>query len=462
MTANDKNSPNGLWTDSAVIPVEALTEERELASTMTSTAANVSCLPEQTFAIMVHKLYAERVKDYLSRKRGWNDPVSSPLNVKILHTQDISGVSRARRGFILLFIENVIRPVESLPPVARQNISWIGRISHHSNDRGLIWRTLRDQGFKLANNSLRVDVFPRDKTDLICLTLQASCAEELAQPRPSDPFEGPISMTMSASRCSHRLTVICTGNSTFLWGLASRQSNRDSSMMSMKFNHEAADEIVVEAADSITGKDVMGNVEITTPLSRAYYKLDQVWHDYLENYPSLELHLGTGIDLGACPGGWTQVLVHKLGLTSIVAVDPGRPADRILNLPQVVHVQSSIKSTTIAPYGPFTILVCDASDVWIEIMNQIAETVVGKCTWMLPSVCVITLKLPFKTLQSIQRHVDMMAESIPSHLDDMAEKMFPSEDRVQVQYQIVHLMANSDSERTLIAIFHKQVSIEQT
>jgi 23S rRNA C2498 (ribose-2'-O)-methylase RlmM len=233
-------------------------------------------------------------------------------------------------------------------------------------------------------------------------------------------------------------------------------------MMSMKFNHEAADEIVVEAADSITGKDVMGNVEITTPLSRAYYKLDQVWHDYLENYPSLELHLGTGIDLGACPGGWTQVLVHKLGLTSIVAVDPGRPADRILNLPQVVHVQSSIKSTTIAPYGPFTILVCDASDVWIEIMNQIAETVVGKCTWMLPSVCVITLKLPFKTLQSIQRHVDMMAESIPSHLDDMAEKMFPSEDRVQVQYQIVHLMANSDSERTLIAIFHKQVSIEQT
>ncbi|KAI2496532.1 FtsJ-like methyltransferase [Fragilaria crotonensis] len=429
---------------------------------MTSTAPNVSCLPAQTFAIMVHKLYVDRVKDYLSREGGWNDPLPSPLSVKILHTQEISGVSRSRRGFVLLLIEKVNRPVESLPPMARQNISWIGRISHQSEDRGLIWRTLRHQGFQPTNNSLRVDVFPREKTDLICLTLQESCAEELSQPQPSDPFEGPISMTMSASKCSHRLTVICTGTSTFLWGLASRQSNRDSAMFNLKFNHEAADEIVVEPADSNTGKDVMRNVEITTPLSRAYYKLDQVWHDYLENDPMLELNLGTAIDLGACPGGWTQVLVHKLGLSSVVAVDPGRPADRILNLPQVVHVQSSIKSTDIAPYGPFTILVCDASDVWKEIMNQIAATVVGKSKWMLPSVCVITLKLPFKTLQSIQRHVDMMAESIPSHLDDMAEKMFPTEDRVRVRYQIVHLMANSDSERTLIAIFHKQSSHVQT
>lgn len=143
-------------------------EGTELASTMTSTAPNVSCLPAQTFAIMVHKLYVDRVKDYLSREGGWNDPLPSPLSVNVLHTQEISGVSRSRRGFVLLLIEKVNRPVESLPPMARQNISWIGRISHQSEDRGSIWRTLRHQGFQPTNNSLRVDVFPRDKTDLIC------------------------------------------------------------------------------------------------------------------------------------------------------------------------------------------------------------------------------------------------------------------------------------------------------
>ena len=429
---------------------------------MTSTATIVTWLPEHTFAIMVHKLYAERVKDYLSRKGGWNEPPSSPRKVQILHTQQVTGVSRARRGFVLLLIEAVNRPVESLPPMACQNISWIGRITHQSEDRAYIWSTLREQGFLPATNTLRVDVFPRDKTGEICQTLQASCAKELAQMNPTDPFEGPISMTMSASKCSHRLTVICIGDSSCMWGLASRQSNRDSGMFKMKFNHEAADKIIVESVESNTGKDVKEYVDITAPLSRAYYKLDQVWHDYLETYQSLELQGGKAIDLGACPGGWTQVLVHKMGLRSVVAVDPGRPADRVLNLPQVTHVQSSIKSASIASYGPFMILVCDASDVWIEIMKQIADTVVGMASWELPSVCVITLKLPFKTLQSVQRHVDMMAESIPSHLDDMAKKMFPTVDRVEVLFQIVHLMANSDSERTLIALFQKRVSLQQT
>jgi len=416
-------------------------------------ASVVALLPEQTFAIMVHKLYTERVKDFLLRNGGWNEKTSQ-VNVQVLDTPELTGVSRARRGFVLLLLENAKRPIESLPPMARQNVSWAGRITHQAQDQTLIWSTLQDGGFQIEQDLLRVDVYPRDQTEAICLTLQSSSAKALDRTAPSDPFEGPIPMTMSASKCSHRLTVVCVGESSYYWGLMNRKSNCDAGILNMKLNHEAADQITVVAADSSTGKEVKQNVDKTAPLSRAYYKLDQVWDDYLAKDTSLQLENGTGIDLGACPGGWTQVLVHKMGLASVIAVDPGRPADRILNLPQVTHVKSDIASVAIEPYGPFSIVVCDASDVWIEIIKQVAETVVRKGKWLLPSVCVVTFKLPYKTLGSIQRHVDMMNESIPSRLNEMAAKMYPAE-KVHARYQIVHLMANSDSERTLIAIFEK-------
>jgi hypothetical protein len=431
-------------------------------------------LPESTYAIMVHKLYVERVIDFLLRNGGWNTATkaitqpsssSNSKNVRVLNTQVLTGVSRARRGFVLLLVENVKRPVELLPPMARQNVSWAGRITHQSHDKTLIWSTMERGSSKGGNQfvnedklrdsiQLRVDVYPRDKTEYICLALQTCCAKSLGRGEvPTDPFEGPISMTMSASKCSHRLTVVFAQN-CYYWGLVDRTS--DSAFMNTKLNHEAADEIMVEAADSGTGKEVKPDVDVLLPLSRAYYKMEQVWHDYLmPEQDDLQLH--RGIDLGASPGGWTQVLVHQMGLSRVLAVDPGRPADRILTLPQVTHIKSDIISSVIDPQdGPLSVVVCDASEVWIELMKQLEETVAQKCKWALPSVWVITLKLPFKTLGSVQRHVDMIYERIPSHLEGISAKMYPG-DKVQARFQIAHLMANSDSERTLIVIFEKSV-----
>lgn len=412
----------------------------------------VTLLPEQTFAIMVHKLYAERVQDFLLLNGGWNEE-RRQLHVKILDTPEISGVSRARRGFLLLLLEKAKRPVDSLPHMARQNISWIGRITHHSDDQALIWTTLLEGGFQIQRDSLRVDVYPRAKTDAICLCLQSSSAESLGRAMPLDPYEGCIPMTMSASKCSHRLTVVCIGESSFYWGIMNRQSNEDARILNMNLNHNAADEIVVEAADSKTGKEINSSVEATVPLSRAYYKLNQVWDDYLSTETSLQLDRGSAIDLGACPGGWTQVLVHKMGLPTVVAVDPGRPADRILFLPQVTHIPSRIKSASITPYGPFSIVVCDASDIWIEMMNQLVEEVAGKGDWLIPAVVVVTLKLPHQTVGSIQRHLHWLTERLPPQLYGMSKKMYPMASQVGVRFQIVHLMANSASERTLISIF---------
>jgi hypothetical protein len=59
-----------------------------------------------------------------------------------------------------------------------------------------------------------------------------------------------------------------------------RQSNEDAGILNMNLNHNAADEIVVEAADSKTGKELNYSVDATVTLSRAYYKLSQVCDDY--------------------------------------------------------------------------------------------------------------------------------------------------------------------------------------
>jgi 23S rRNA C2498 (ribose-2'-O)-methylase RlmM len=221
----------------------------------------------------------------------------------------------------------------------------------------------------------------------------------------------------------------------------------------MKMNQEAAGEIGVEPADSTTGKEVKANVDMKAPLSRAYYKLDQVWQDFLEPL-NLPLSEGSAVDIGACPGGWTQVLVHRMGMSQVVSVDPGRPADRILDLPQVTHAHCAMAYADLEPHGPFSVVVCDASWVWVEVMKQLAEMVVLKAKFMLPSAWIITLKVPFKTLGSIQRHIDRMHDTVPAQLNEMKDKMYPHT-AVRVRHQIVHLMANADCERTLIAIFEK-------
>jgi 23S rRNA U2552 (ribose-2'-O)-methylase RlmE/FtsJ len=257
--------------------------------------------------------------------------------------------------------------------------------------------------------------------------------------------------------------------------------------MQLKLNHEAAEDVLVVPADK-AGKDTRADIASSTPLSRAYYKLHQVWHDFLSTdhcWSRLEqLNVSTkhGLDLGASPGGWTQVLTHCFGCTKVVAVDAGIVAQRALSpIPMssaiVVHVQSSMELADLTIAEPYTVLVCDASLGWTELLDLMVATV-RRCAWTLPAVAVITLKMPFKTVGSIQRHVEDMQRKLPSFLHDLERSMFSNESsmvvstdgatgtgespirarRIRTRYQLVHLMANADSERTVVAVFEPDES----
>ena len=222
---------------------------------------------------------------------------------------------------------------------------------------------------------------------------------------------------------------------------------------------------------------------MNVPVSRAYYKLALVFEDdsLIEMIGSIHTHNGNkdvvskklilshgaGLDIGSSPGGWTQVLHNKLGLSSVVAVDPGILANRVMKLNGVHHIRAELSTDIsikgLANHAPYSVIVCDASiSDANELLIKIVETLKRVSLLLndeerrviaLPLCLVITLKLPYKTAGSIERNLEKVKQYIPKYLEQIAKL---GGDDVVVRHKICHLFANSTSERTLVAVFHKK------
>lgn len=424
--------------------------------------SNIVPLPDNSYAVCVHRLFVDRVVEFLTTQRHISNEVSSSRSspVLVLEAQVVSGASQARRGFVLLLIENTKQSVTKLSPFARQNMSWTSRITHRvalSEEQilgQLLWQHLQMADFDVSIDVLRVDTVPRDRQEGVCFLLEQACAKKLGIEVPTEPFQqGPLELTKSRSKCSHRLTIVFDKHQVY-WGIDTRLHQK--ALLEVNLNHDATDELNIVPCDPETGRESENAlVDATTPLSRAYYKLDEVLERYLKHRLSdLRIDQGTALDLGASPGGWTQVLAHVVQSPQIVAVDPGRIASRVSSLPHVTCLCTAMKNADLKPYGPYSLTVCDASMLGVCVFDELLVAA-ANAAWSLPSTWIITLKLPFKTLGSIQRHLDALNESLPRNVDDLGQILYPNR-KVATDYHIVHLMANSDSERTLLLTFEKR------
>jgi hypothetical protein len=465
---------------------------------------------------------------------------------------------------------------------------------------------------------LRVDCYPKDVPYLegICQQLQQhcthSCTSSTTTPdcattetaTPIDPFDGPIPMTMSKSKCTHKLSIVIipvldntqtttdtdTSSKTMdvYWGIECRQKHQighgttdiprtnhppNWMLMDVPLNHEAAEEIIIvpgivqqhphphrahhhhphradirqghvpsktryqhhhhhqpqpqqqhhlmpsstmETSDATLHTNTNNNTGTTIiPLSRAYYKLHEIWYTYLYPHERKTLsHIYTpstmtsAIDLGAAPGGWTQVLLHHMNVTHVLAIDraqlapykrfiipsstatPPPPPPPHIDGPMtkhIFHVPSTLehlnlqlyytnfarrddhieKDTGLVPPKVFSYLVCDASVQWNVLLPMIIHKLqqegnMNVIQWTIPSVVVLTLKLPFKTIHSIQRHIVDIQKVVPNFIQQLSTIMYGQHMSAMIssKYCITHCMANSDSERTLIVIF--QSSCDKT
>lgn len=418
-------------------------------------------------AVLVTRHYVDRVKDALfALPVEWkNLSAETPAIIRkrraVLPSCRIvemgEHTKRKSQEHCLLFIENNAMSLKDLHPMARQNIAWgvtlTCEFKGHDNMKELgkeiLSALMSDGGFDLANDCLRVHAFPKSLSAAICQSLQQAAGGTC-----DDPFEGPIKMTMSASICTH-VVIVVRHETGYAWNIEDQATH-----FVAQLNHNASDELLSEPTDARTGKNLSTSpVPDNVPVSRAYYKLLQVWDEILCK-ELMNLSDTIGVDLGASPGGWTQVLKQHIRLTKVVAIDPALLANRVLSLPGVVHVAGDMISDKATKAiesleTPISLLVCDACVISQAIFGNITKFLqrLDRKVWALPASFVITLKMPYKTPASLGRNIERSKTEIPPFLEKAASIMYSSE--VRIRYQMVHLMANSERERTFIAVFDK-------
>ena len=318
--------------------------------------------------------------------------------------------------------------------MARKQISWAGKVTHlshftqysnapaaedsHNNLQMSmlkslsheIWNHLKTStSFNPKLDHLRIDVQPKAFNLQVC---DAFIAEVNATYTNDMDQDGKIKLACSASKVSHVVNIIIlqqspssnpsttttttTADVDVYWGISTTKEHFEE--LNQRLNDNATGEVILVSTCPKTGEDsqqqsINGGksspvVQWDAPVSRAYYKLAQVFEDeqLLDMIASLHsssssssnsnssnksattksiLSYGAGLDIGASPGGWTQVLHDTLGIPTCVAIDPGILANRVMSLNGVHHLRSELSTNEsirgIAQHAPYSAIVCDAS-----------------------------------------------------------------------------------------------------
>jgi hypothetical protein len=442
-----------------------MNEEMTTSNLKLATMMTMEPLVTQTLAVMVLRTYADRVRDkLLGLESEWvslpitDEPStrkrSLPPSCTTIPTPHVRGGRKNRRGFTLLVLEGVTSSLVDLSPIVRQNISHAMELTHRlpASEEGvgsILWSLFAEKEFDTSKHVLRVYCFPKEETEKICLGLQRAAASN--NDEEVQPFDGAIPMTMSASKCTHTLHVIRDEDSYWV-GLVPADP------MVAKLNNNAAKQVIIEPTDPNTGEDLSPTAKLEAPVSRAYYKLDQVWREILAPVFVSTTTRGAAVDLGAAPGGWTQVLRYHF--PRVVAVDQGVLARRVAAMEGIQELVAELSSEQVAQAlaatAPLSMLVCDSSTDSNEILAKIESLLkrLGKGCWTLPCAWVVTLKLPYKTVGSMERNLGLVLKTVPQHLESAAALAF--DQPVSIKFKVIHLLANSESERTIVAVFDRK------
>ena len=242
------------------------------------------------------------------------------------------------------------------------------------------------------------------------------------------------------------------------------------------------------------------------PVSRAYFKMRELWFDHLlinEPYQSFLRSKWNGkglnaLDIGAAPGGWSQCLKNIGRLTSntinkIVAVDPGiltLPSDDNINKVDdnkkstnnenkemnIIHVKHTIQADesnkVLEKEGPFQIFACDMNVRPVECLDCIINHAIPFAPVNKPFILIITIKMPYysnqkKKSQYLEHLYQEMLTQLNSALTtELSQGQFhdlsnivtdssrskTTNVRSIIKSDLLFLHSNSSNERTFLAL----------
>ena len=153
----------------------------------------MEALSERTLAVSVLRTYSDRVRDKLlgvefewmhvpASDDGLSRKRTRSGSCRVIPTRLLKGGRKNRRGFALLVLEGVTISLDALSPIVRQNISAAMQLTHRipaatvSEIGSKIWSFIVEQGFDASKHILRVECFPKEETETVCLGLQKAAA----------------------------------------------------------------------------------------------------------------------------------------------------------------------------------------------------------------------------------------------------------------------------------------------
>lgn len=176
---------------------------------------------------------------------------------------------------------------------------------------------------------------------------------------------------------------------------------------------------------------------ISSPVSRAYYKLDEALYRFGKCVAR-----GKALDLGASPGGWTQRLAETCD--SVLALDPGDLKDEVLALENVTHLRANFFKALPSLiedhcHHPFDVVV---TDMCLHSPGDAVNAIVSLEKVLRPGTLVVAaIKINTRGRSTSGR--DSLAAT---HANTLLPYLQPGA-------QLLHLLAATRRERTLIGFW---------
>jgi len=460
-----------------------------------------------SYAVLVLRPFTERVQGFFGMEstKSYDYLVMEPPPPSLKEC----GKGKSRYGYHLLLIFNTTQSPKRLSCCARKQISWVAQIDLHisfsldiaykTTTTSITTRTTVEDKMNTSSNiplhntdiyndlsleiyhqilqivtsntypanhihKIRFDCFPKELGEIICHQVEQrynQCNSSMI----------PLQLTKSAQHATLIVTVvknITHFNHEFYTGISTPYQHFH------ELNHHMND--YASNQMRVIPPDTYETCHADIPVSRAYYKLKEVCEDYFSSSDvSFIRSQSTAIDVGASPGGWTQVLKCIMGISKVICIDPGIVSKRVTNLDGVIYVCEDVRSNSstlaMARYAPFPLLVCDASmdnylifQVLEESLSLVHKALGDKPVLTLPSFVVITLKFAYKTEASIQRNLQKAMNALPDRIASLIPFTSPlngngNKDCVNFEYKVIHLMANSSSERTVLIKYSRNETV---